>query len=1253
MGGELCGAGGELCVYVGASGGPSFGSGPLLDSGANAHFTGDRSVVFGHSESVLGVVGLGGSLRTESVGRARVCVGGASMELDNVYYVPGLDKTIISVSCLVEAGYSVSAQRDARGVNCMVVSRGDEEVFRVAAHGGLYSLGSEGLHAWGSVAELGELLHRRFGHTSWANGRWARRVREAYRPGVGEGCTNLDCEACMRAKMHKGVSREQPTRPATRPLERLLIDFSPSVPVQGVGGQTGFLLIVDEFTRYWSLHCVRQKSEVRSILSDFKAGVEKHFSSKGHKVECVRSDGENVLNSKEIDAWCRSDGIRHEVSAPYSQWQNGIVERAIGLAWEGGEALRKQAGAPPRYWPFSLLAFAFTRNRLALGDDDRSPHEMWWSVTLPLKERTSILRVWGSKCYSYVDPACRRKLDDKGRVCAHLGYSPTTKGYWLVDLDTGKFFTAAASSCRFDELSFPLGGGERAAVERDGEITIRWPQMPRMPLGAGGDRRQHMLLRDPPAAVADPVVALVENAAEPSGLADAEPLGILYDSFTPEIDMPGLEPLSPVVPALGAISPVARVDDSTLEELFEVEDIVDHRVRRVGQRDGGSALQDQFLVRWARYPGEDTWEPRESLVQAPEKLAEAEGRFLHPPGRPPGLYGQDESYDSVDSESVADSSVVSDDTMSDPALLEAALASIQVGCPVGGGLHVDSSGEVWVPEVDPLAAEKLGVTRELRESALDPDTLAQVRQRIELLAMAAKVSPPQRKEYREPRHYYEAITDHNRESWMHAMEQEMGNMADFGVWELVPLPPGKNLMSCKWVYKVKRSIDGGVDRLKARLTCRGFTQKAGVDYDDTWAPTCRMRVFRMLMPEASSDPSYETAQWDCTAAFLHAEVDYEMYMQQAPGFHVGGPHMVYKLKRAIYGCKQSAMLFHNTLRDTLLGLGAKQSRADECLFLFQEGESKMRVLAHVDDLAVVFNDRTLYDKVFAAMQAKFKITDYGGAPISRFVGVCVDRTEEGYYRLHQKPYIEEILQRLGTTEAKHARSPERPGTAAKLQSRRLTPEEAEYMQTVPFREAVGALFYLCRSTRFDIAHAVSEVARFMGNPAPEHWGAVLRIYAYLARTKDVALVMKSSGMECAFHDQFLEGFSDSDWAGCLDTRRSHTGWLVRAGGSLVAWYSKRQDCISQSTTEAEYVAAAAAANEVVWWKRLCEDLGYDGAGPVTVWCDNREPRHSQAAPATLRLPSTFRCATTCCVTTRSADWCVFAGGGPTQCGLMC
>ena len=288
-------------------------------------------------------------------------------------------------------------------------------------------------------------------------------------------------------------------------------------------------------------------------------------------------------------------------------------------------------------------------------------------------------------------------------------------------------------------------------------------------------------------------------------------------------------------------------------------------------------------------------------------------------------------------------------------------------------------------------------------------------------------------------------------------------------------------------------------------------------------------------------------------------------------------------------------------------LGAVQGKGDECLFVIRKGKRWMKILVHVDDFAVTLNDRALYDKIFAHMQARFRITDYGGAVISRFVGICVERTAEGYYRLHQEPYLEQVLARLGLEDIKHAASPERGGTKAKLQplAAELTPPEQEFMAAVPYREAVGALFYLARATRPDIAHAAGQVARFMANPGPDHWKAVLRIYAYLARTKDIALVMRSSGMRCEVADQWLEGFSDADWAGCPETRKSHTGWLVRVGGSLVSWYSKRQGSWSQSTCEAEYVAAASLANELVWWRRICCDMGFNVAGPITMWCDNR------------------------------------------------
>ena len=125
----------------------------------------------------------------------------------------------------------------------------------------------------------------------------------------------------------------------------------------------------------------------------------------------------------------------------------------------------------------------------------------------------------------------------------------------------------------------------------------------------------------------------------------------------------------------------------------------------------------------------------------------------------------------------------------------------------------------------------------------------------------------------------------------------------------------------------------------------------------------------------------------------------------------------------------------------------------------------------------------------------------------------------------------------------------------------------------------------------------------MDRPGPKHLDAVLRIYNYLHRTRDVALNMAASDMALTVHD--CEAFSDVDWAGCTETSKSTTGWIIRVGGSTVAWYSKRQGSVAQSSCEAEYVAAAAAANEIVWWRRLLSDFGHGNTGPTKLYCDNK------------------------------------------------
>ena len=219
---------------------------------------------------------------------------------------------------------------------------------------------------------------------------------------------------------------------------------------------------------------------------------------------------------------------------------------------------------------------------------------------------------------------------------------------------------------------------------------------------------------------------------------------------------------------------------------------------------------------------------------------------------------------------------------------------------------------------------------------------------------------------------------------------------------------------------------------------------------------------------------------------------------------------------------------------------------------------------------------------------------------------------DGSYEISQEGYIREVIARFGMTGCKPALSPEKTGPKAKLRSlnRALTPAEAAFMAQVPYRAAVGALWYIARATRFDIFRATQEVARFVSNPGPEHWAALERLLRYLSGTAASPLVYRpASWTDPALHapglDARLVGHSDSDWAGDPDTSKSRSGWIVHFGGCLVAWRSVVQDTIAQSSCEAEYIAAAALANEIAWWRLLCEDLGHPMHGASPIRCDSQ------------------------------------------------
>ena len=515
------------------------------------------------------------------------------------------------------------------------------------------------------------------------------------------------------------------------------------------------------------------------------------------------------------------------------------------------------------------------------------------------------------------------------------------------------------------------------------------------------------------------------------------------------------------------------------------------------------------------------------------------------------------------------------------------------------------SGQVSMPKVDETAEIIYRLDKKMQQPSLSVRDKKRISSRIVKLELVARSSQLSAKA---PTSYDEAVSGVNGLDWVESMKDELGAMAQFGVWKLVDRPPGSKVVGCRWVFALKRDKNGFIKRLKSRLVLKGYAQTAGVDYIDgeTWAPTCRMRVFRWMAQEAASQ-NLRTAQWDATSAFLHATLDVPIFMDQPPGWEVDG--RVCKLLKSIYGSKQASRLWYGMVRDRILSISDRivdtsvsQSAADECFFTIKRGDAFLRILLHVDDFAVTSSCDELYDDVFADMCSIFDLTDYQGAEMSHYLGIAV-RKVDGNIQLSQSSYIGELLERLGMEHCAGASSPAVPGSAGKLVKRSsedpLTPVEEALMASVPYKTAVCSLFYIARATRPELAHSVGQVARFMENPAPEHWDAVQRIYRYLKRTIDTPLVMRAST------NTDISGFSDSDWAGDPETSKSHTGWVVLSGGSPVAWYSKQQSSISQSSCEAEYVAACSLGNELSWWRTLLESVGVINIPALDIWCDNK------------------------------------------------
>ncbi|KAM1959838.1 hypothetical protein ACFX15_005064 [Malus domestica] len=316
----------------------------------------------------------------------------------------------------------------------------------------------------------------------------------------------------------------------------------------------------------------------------------------------------------------------------------------------------------------------------------------------------------------------------------------------------------------------------------------------------------------------------------------------------------------------------------------------------------------------------------------------------------------------------------------------------------------------------------------------------------------------------------------------------------------------------------------------------------------------------------------------------------------------GKENLFCKLKKSLYGLKQSPRQWYLRFDKFMSGQNYSRSQYDHCVYFkkLQDG-SFIYLLIYVDDMLIASKNVEEIEKLKKQMKNEFEMKDLGEA--KKILGMEITRDrEKGLVSLNQRQYLEKLIRKFGVHDStKPVSTPLAPHFKLSSLQCSKTDKEKLQMKNIPYANLVGSLMYAMVCSRPDIAHAVGMVSRYMHNPGKEHWHAAKWILRYLHGTRDVGLCFErdDSGI-----GHFAVGYVDSDYAGDLDGRKSTTGYVFTMAKGPVCWRSILQSSVALSTTEAEYMAVAEAIKEAIWIHGLIRDLGVDQK-QVEVHCDSQ------------------------------------------------
>ncbi|KAI3755705.1 hypothetical protein L1987_55511 [Smallanthus sonchifolius] len=366
---------------------------------------------------------------------------------------------------------------------------------------------------------------------------------------------------------------------------------------------------------------------------------------------------------------------------------------------------------------------------------------------------------------------------------------------------------------------------------------------------------------------------------------------------------------------------------------------------------------------------------------------------------------------------------------------------------------------------------------------------------------------------------------------------------------------------------------GTIDKYKVRLVIKGYKQREGLDYFDTYSPVTRITSIRLVLAIAAIR-NLEVHQMDVKTAFLNGNLEEEIYMEQPEGFvAIGQEKKVCKLVKSLYGLKQAPKQWHQRFDHVMLDAGFKINECDICVYVKDTSNGYVILCLYVDDMLIAGSDEKIITSTKNMLKARFDMKDMGFADL--ILGVKITRTQNGLV-LSQSHYVDKILEKFNSNDSNVARTPIDT-------SQHLAKNRGEPVNQLEYSRIIDSLMYLMSCTRPDLAYAVSKLSRYTSNPSSIHWNCVFRLLRYLRYTREY-------GLHYNRYPAVIEGHCDANWISDTNDSRATSGYVFTLGGAAILWKSSKQTVIARSTMESEFIALDKAGEEAEWLRQFVEDI---------------------------------------------------------------